>query len=117
MVRTPGPTVGAAQPAGPFGSAIKGYKDYNVAFAQSLILKTPPPLRATRKGPGTTALEQCVREVTVPPRALPTLRLRSDLRPEGGRLLPGASSPWKGSLPLPSSSLLPPPGGRTNLAN
>ncbi|MCK4660759.1 MAG: hypothetical protein KAV82_14660 [Phycisphaerae bacterium] len=29
---------------------MKGYKDYSVAFAQSLILKTPPPLRATRKG-------------------------------------------------------------------
>jgi len=31
-------------------TAMKGYKDYSVAFAQSLILKTPPPLRATRKG-------------------------------------------------------------------
>ena len=31
-------------------AAMKGYKDYSVAFAQSLILKTPPPLRATRKG-------------------------------------------------------------------
>ncbi len=29
---------------------MKGYKDYSVAFARSLILKTPPPLRATRKG-------------------------------------------------------------------
>ncbi len=62
-------------------TAMKGYKDYSVAFAQSLILKTPPPLRATRKGPGATALEQCVREVTVPPRALLTPRLRRT-RPE-----------------------------------
>ena len=31
-------------------TAMKGYKDYSVAFAQSLILKTPPPLRAIRKG-------------------------------------------------------------------
>ena len=31
-------------------TAMKGYKDYSVAFAQSLVLKTPPPLRATRKG-------------------------------------------------------------------
>lgn len=30
-------------------TAMKGYKDYSVAFARSLILKTPPPLRATRK--------------------------------------------------------------------
>ncbi|MCK4658704.1 MAG: hypothetical protein KAV82_04205 [Phycisphaerae bacterium] len=29
-------------------TAMKGYKDYSVAFARSLILKTPPPLRATR---------------------------------------------------------------------
>ncbi len=25
---------------------MKGYKEYSVAFARSLILKTPPPLRA-----------------------------------------------------------------------
>ena len=31
-------------------TAMKGYKDYSVAFAQSLVLKTPPPMRATRKG-------------------------------------------------------------------
>ena len=31
-------------------TAMKGYKDYSAAFARSLILKTPPPLRATRKG-------------------------------------------------------------------
>ncbi len=48
-VLTADPTVGAAQPAEPFGWAVKGYKDYSVAFARSLILKTPPPLRATRK--------------------------------------------------------------------
>jgi len=30
-------------------SAMKGYKDYSVAFARGLILKTPPALRATRK--------------------------------------------------------------------
>ncbi|MCK4341450.1 MAG: hypothetical protein KAY37_06995 [Phycisphaerae bacterium] len=38
--------------------------------------------------PGATALEQCVREVTVPPRALLTLRLRSGQAPQwhtGGR--------------------------------
>ena len=29
---------------------MKGYKDYSVAFARSLILKTPPPLPATWKG-------------------------------------------------------------------
>ena len=29
---------------------MNGYKDYSVPFARSLILKTPPPLRATRKG-------------------------------------------------------------------
>ena len=29
---------------------MKGDKDYSVAFARSLIQKTPPPLRATRKG-------------------------------------------------------------------
>ncbi|HUW83233.1 MAG TPA: hypothetical protein VMZ31_10595 [Phycisphaerae bacterium] len=29
---------------------MKRYKDYSVAFARTLILKTPPPLRATRKG-------------------------------------------------------------------
>lgn len=31
-------------------TAMKGYKEYSVAFARSLILKTPPALRATRKG-------------------------------------------------------------------
>ncbi len=31
-------------------TAMKGYKDYSVAFGQNLILKTPPPMRATRKG-------------------------------------------------------------------
>ncbi len=31
-------------------TAMKGDKDYSVAFARSLILKTPPHLRATRKG-------------------------------------------------------------------
>ena len=31
-------------------TAMKGYKDHSVAFAQSLVLKTPPPMRATRKG-------------------------------------------------------------------
>ncbi len=59
-----------------------------MALARSLILKTPPRLRATRKAPGATALEQCVREVTVPPRALLTLRLRSGQAPPrhtGGR--------------------------------
>ena len=30
--------------------AMKSYKDYSVAFARSLILKTPPHQRATRKG-------------------------------------------------------------------
>lgn len=30
--------------------AMKGYKDYSVALAWGLILKTPPPMRATRKG-------------------------------------------------------------------
>lgn len=67
---------------------MEGYKDYSVAFARSLILKTPPPLRATRKERGATALEQCVREVMVPPRALLTLRLRSGQAPQwhtGGR--------------------------------
>lgn len=29
---------------------MKGSKGYSVAFARSLTLKTPPPLRATRKG-------------------------------------------------------------------
>ena len=29
---------------------MKGSKGYSVAFPRSLILKTPPPLRATRKG-------------------------------------------------------------------
>ncbi|MHC4236005.1 MAG: hypothetical protein ACYSUQ_12890 [Planctomycetota bacterium] len=29
---------------------MKGYKDFSVAFARSLITKTPPPLRVTRKG-------------------------------------------------------------------
>ena len=29
---------------------MKGYEDYRVAFAWGLILKTPPPLRTTRKG-------------------------------------------------------------------
>ena len=69
-------------------TAMKGYKDYSVAFARSLILKMPPPFCATRKGPGATALEQCVREATVPPRALLTLRLRSGQVPQwhtGGR--------------------------------
>lgn len=28
---------------------MKGYKDYNVAFARSLILKTPPALREVRR--------------------------------------------------------------------
>ncbi len=67
---------------------MKGYKDYSVAFARSLILKTPPPLRATRKGPGAVALQQCVHEVIAPPRALLTLRLRSGQTPQwhtGGR--------------------------------
>ncbi len=31
-------------------AAMKGYKDYSVAFARCLMLKTAPPLRATRKG-------------------------------------------------------------------
>ena len=31
-------------------SAMNGYKDCSLALARSLILKTPPPLRATRKG-------------------------------------------------------------------
>lgn len=31
-------------------AAMKSYKDYSLAFARSLILKTPPPQRATRKG-------------------------------------------------------------------
>jgi ParB family transcriptional regulator, chromosome partitioning protein len=30
-------------------SAMKGYKDFSVAFARSLVLKTPPPLRDTRR--------------------------------------------------------------------
>ena len=29
---------------------MKGYKDFSVALARSLVLRTPPPLRATRKG-------------------------------------------------------------------
>jgi ParB family chromosome partitioning protein len=29
-------------------SAMEGYKDYSIAFARTLILKTPPPLRETR---------------------------------------------------------------------
>ncbi len=29
---------------------MKGYRDYSVAFARTLIPKIPPPLRATRKG-------------------------------------------------------------------
>ena len=40
------------------------------------------------RAPGAPALEQCVREVTVPPRALLTLRLRSGQVPQwhtGGR--------------------------------
>jgi ParB family chromosome partitioning protein len=31
-------------------SAMKGYKDFSVAFARSLILKTPPPMREMRRG-------------------------------------------------------------------
>jgi hypothetical protein len=31
-------------------SAMEGYKDYSIAFARTLILKTPAPLRETRKG-------------------------------------------------------------------
>jgi len=31
-------------------TAMKGYKDYSVAFARSLVLKTPPGMRAARKG-------------------------------------------------------------------
>ena len=31
-------------------SVTKGYKNYSVAFGRSLLLKTPPPLRAMRKG-------------------------------------------------------------------
>ena len=73
-------------------TAMKGYKDCSVAFARSLILKTPPPLRATRKGPGATALEQCVREVTVPPRALLTLRLRSGQATRGAEKVSGRFS-------------------------
>jgi ParB/RepB/Spo0J family partition protein len=30
-------------------SAMEGYKDYSIAFARTLILKTPPALRETRK--------------------------------------------------------------------
>jgi len=30
-------------------TAMEGYKDYSIAFARTLILKTPPPLRETRK--------------------------------------------------------------------
>ncbi len=29
---------------------MKGYNDHSVAFARSLIPKTPPPVRATRNG-------------------------------------------------------------------
>ena len=29
---------------------MEGYKDYSIAFARTLILKTPAPLRETRKG-------------------------------------------------------------------
>ncbi len=38
-------------------------------------------------------------------------------RPEGARQLPGASSPWKSSLPSPQVFLLFPPGGRTSLSS
>ena len=31
---------------------MKGYKDYSVAFARSLILKTPPALREVRRRKG-----------------------------------------------------------------
>src|SRR5271170_1919298 len=31
-------------------SAMEGYKDYSIAFARTLILKTPAPLREARKG-------------------------------------------------------------------
>ena len=40
---------------------------------------------ASNAAPGGTALEQCVREVTVPPRALLTLRLRSGQVPHWHR--------------------------------
>ncbi len=31
-------------------SAMEGYKDYSIAFARALVLKTPTPLREVRKG-------------------------------------------------------------------
>ena len=30
-------------------SAMEGYKDYSIAFARTLILKTPSPLREARQ--------------------------------------------------------------------
>lgn len=49
MVRTGDPTAGAAQPAGPFASAMKAHKDFSVALARSLILKTPPAPHEVRR--------------------------------------------------------------------